>query len=133
MISRRPRRGQVFFADLEEIGRKLVLVVSADEVNDSLSPVVCLLTSTERERALPTFVTVDPPEAGLWKPTAILCHNLVTLDLWRFADEPIGSVSVETLSRVDDALRRVLSLAEQGNLAAEVPEPAGPDDTEVGE
>src|SRR4051794_30318041 len=92
--SRRPRRGQVFFADLEDIGRKLVLVVSADEVNDRLSPVVCLLTSTERERALPTFVTVDPPEAGLWKPTAILCHNLVTLDLWRLADEPIGSVSV---------------------------------------
>lgn len=110
MSSSRPRRGQVFFAELEEIGRKLVLVVSSDEVNDAMAPVVCLLTSTDRERALPTYVTIDPPEAGVWRPTAILCHNLLTLEPWRLAAEPIGAVSLTTLGDVDEALRCALGL-----------------------
>lgn len=112
MSSDNPRRGELYFADLEDIGRKLVLVVSGKDVNRALSPVVCLLTSTERERTIPTFVTVDPPEGGVWKPSAILCHALVTLDAWRLAAEPIGAVSSQTMRRVDDAIAHTLGLGE---------------------
>ncbi len=121
MSSDRPRRGQLYFAELEEIGRKLVLVVSADDVNDTLAPVVCLVTATERERLLPTFVTLDPPEGGVWKASAILCHNLVTLDLWRLAAEPIGCVSSQTMDKVDQALAVALGMraSNRQELAAE--------------
>lgn len=105
-----PRRGELYLAELDEIGQKLVLVVSADEVSRKLAPVVCLVTSTERERSLPTYVLIDPPEGGVWKPSAILCHNVVTLEAWRFAPEPLGSVSSDTLEAVGAALDRVLDL-----------------------
>jgi mRNA-degrading endonuclease toxin of MazEF toxin-antitoxin module len=124
VISDRPRRGQLYFAELEEIGRKLVLVVSANDVNNVLAPVVCLVTATNRERALPTFVTLYPPEGGVWKSSAILCHALVTLDLWRLAADPIGVVSSQTMDQVDQALARALGLSasglvHQGNPAVE--------------
>jgi mRNA interferase MazF len=110
VISEPPRRGELYFAELEDIGRKLVLIVSADRVNNALAPVVCFVTSTQRERSLPTFVTIDPPEGGVWLTSVILCHALVTLDPWRLDAEPLGEVSSDTLTRVDDALARALDL-----------------------
>jgi mRNA-degrading endonuclease toxin of MazEF toxin-antitoxin module len=100
----RPRQGQLYFAELEEIGQKLVLIVSQNEINDVMHPVVCLVTSTERERSRPTFVSIYPPEGGIWKPSTILCHALVTLETWRLAPEPIGSVSERTMDAVREKL-----------------------------
>ena len=110
MTSEPPKRGAVYFADLEEIGRKLVLIVSDDDVNQHLHPVVCLLTSTNRERSLQTYVTMEPSEAGVWKRTAILCHALLTIERWRLAEEPLGVVSAETQRKVDGALATALGL-----------------------
>ena len=107
MISETPRQGELYFAELEDIGRKLVLVLSNEQVNELLHPVVCLVTSTERERALQTFVLIDPPEGGVWKPSAILCHALLTIERWRLADEPIGQVSTATMGKVRVALSAV--------------------------
>lgn len=108
MSSEPPRRGELYFADLEDIGQKLVLVVSRDEVNERLNPVVCLVTSTDRERTVPSFVTIDPPEGGVWKPSAILCHALLTIERWRLAPECLGSVSARTLAAVSERLAWVL-------------------------
>lgn len=113
MTSNAPRRGQLFFVDLEDIGRKLVLIVSDDEVNDLLNPVVCFVTATDRERTLPTYVKIDPPEGGVWKPSTILCHAIFTTEAWRLASEPIGAVSTSTMQRVDKALANALSLTIQ--------------------
>ena len=110
MTSEPPRRGELYFAELEEIGRKLVLVVSSDRVNELLTPLVCLVTATQRERSLATFVPLDPPEGGVWRPSAILCHNVVTLEAWRFATAPIGAVSEATMQLVNAALQRVFDL-----------------------
>jgi mRNA interferase MazF len=126
VTSEPPRRGELYFAELEEIGQKLVLVVSWDRVNELLTPLVCQVTATQRERSLPTFVPLDPPEGGVWRPSAILCHNVVTLETWRFATEPIGTVSEATMKLVNVALQRVFDLgsderAEDAPAAAELP------------
>jgi mRNA-degrading endonuclease toxin of MazEF toxin-antitoxin module len=130
VTSERPKRGQLYFADLEDIGRKLVLVVSSDEVNAILTqPVVCFATATDRERALHTYVVIDPPEGGVWRRTTILCHALVTVEQWRLAEEPIGSVSTTTMARVDEKLMNVLGL----RASASAGDKAGVDETVAGE
>ena len=110
MISEPPKRGELYFADLEDIGQKLVLVVSPDDVNELLNPVVCLVTSTERERSLETYVQIDPPEGGVWKPSTILCHAILTLERWRLAPEALGSVSATTQESVDECLCSALGI-----------------------
>lgn len=117
MSSELPRQGELYFADLEDIGRKLVLVVSQDRVNELLHPVVCLVTSTERERSLATFVTIEPPEGGVWKPSAILCHALLTVEPWRLAPEPIGDLSRGRLEAVNAALAVVFELPDEAPAA----------------
>jgi len=121
-----PRQGELYFADLDDIGRKLVLVASQDQVNDALHPVVCLVTSTDRERTLQTFVMIEPPEGGVWKPSAILCHALLTLEPWRLAPEPIGTVSSGTMKSVRRALGVVFELASAGTSTGPSSSEAGP-------
>ena len=59
-------RGHLYVADLDGLGDKPVLVVSWDAINDGLrSPIVCLVTSAARERALPTDVHIPAGVAGM--------------------------------------------------------------------
>ena len=107
-----PERGETYFAELGEIGRKLVLVVSWDELNRRLrEPIICLVTAKERERRLPTYVPLDPPEGGVWLPSFILCHALLTTEEWRLDEGPLGRVSTSTMAQVDEALGFALDLA----------------------
>lgn len=104
-------RGDLHYADLSQIGRKLVLVLSDSELNRTLrQPVICLVTSQDRERSLPTYVVVDPPEGGVTRTSYILCHALLTVEDWRLDTKPIGTLTSQTLERVEAALRRALSL-----------------------
>jgi mRNA-degrading endonuclease toxin of MazEF toxin-antitoxin module len=107
-----PKRGETYFADIGELGRKLVLVVSADEINIRLRrPIVCLVTAKERERRLDTYVALDPPEGGIWKPSFILCHAILTTEEWRLDEGPLGELSTTKLQQVDAALGVALGLA----------------------
>lgn len=117
MSSEQPRQGELYFAELEDIGRKLVLVLSNDAVNKVLHPIVCLVTSTDRERALPTFVLIEPPEGGVWKPSAILCHAILTIERWRLADLPIGQLSTGTVEKVRAALNVVFEARDEADHA----------------
>jgi mRNA-degrading endonuclease toxin of MazEF toxin-antitoxin module len=103
-------RGGIYFAALPGTGDKTVLVLSWDAINAGLrSPIVCQVTTTERERNLPTFVTLPAGAAGLEDDSYILCHELVTLDAEDFRRE-VGMIPPATLAQVEDALRRALDL-----------------------
>jgi mRNA-degrading endonuclease toxin of MazEF toxin-antitoxin module len=104
-------RGDLHYADLGRIGRKIVLVVSWDEVNVRLrQPVVCLVTSKDRERSLDTYVAFDPPEGGVKEPSFVLGHALLTVEDWRLETRPLGTLSTETMAKVKRALARTLML-----------------------
>jgi mRNA-degrading endonuclease toxin of MazEF toxin-antitoxin module len=103
-------RGGLYFADLPGVGDKRVLVVSWNAINDGLrSPIVCLITSTQRARSLPTDVSVSAGEAGMGEDSWILCHEITTLDAERIRDE-IGVLPPPLLVQVETALKQALDL-----------------------
>jgi mRNA-degrading endonuclease toxin of MazEF toxin-antitoxin module len=65
------RRGFIYSAELEGLDeRKLVLIVSWDAINEGMrQPICALVTSNDRERALPTYVELDVGEGGVTKPS----------------------------------------------------------------
>jgi mRNA-degrading endonuclease toxin of MazEF toxin-antitoxin module len=103
-------RGSVWYADLPQLGRKPVVVISADIVTNLLRPVVARITARERPRSLRTFVELEPDEAGLSSRSFVLCHDLVTLNRRRFDDEPVGELAVGRMVEVEQALRYALDL-----------------------
>jgi mRNA interferase MazF len=103
-------RGGIYYAAFPGIGDRPVLVLSWDAINAGLrSPIVCQVTTTERERHLPTFVLLPPGAAGLEADSFILCHELATIGAERFRRE-LGMIPPAILVQVEDALRRALDL-----------------------
>lgn len=103
-------RGGLYFAGLPGVGDKRVLVVSWNAINAGLrSPIVCLITSTQRARSLPTSVRVAAGEAGMGEDSWILCHEIATLDGETFRSE-IGVLPPPLLVQVETALRYALDL-----------------------
>lgn len=57
--------------------RHRVVVLSRDAINRRMKVITADVSSTERERALPTVVLVEPSEEnGLAEPSFIVCHEL---------------------------------------------------------
>ena len=103
-------RGGLYFAGLPGVGDKRVLVVSWNAINAGLrSPIVCLITSTQRARSLPTSVRVAAGEAGMGEDSWILCHEIATIDGETFRSE-IGVLPPPLLVQVETALRYALDL-----------------------
>lgn len=103
-------RGAVWFAAIPDLGDKPVLIVSWDVVNHALrSVVVARVSSVERERTIPTVVSVPAGEIdALEERSFVICHDLFTLPkpFRRFA----GFLSARRMLEVDDALRQALDL-----------------------
>lgn len=103
-------RGTVWWADLPGVGRKPVVVISADVITNLLRPVVARVSAQERSRSLRTFVELGPYEVGLSKRSFVLCHDIDTLDRARFDDEPIGELPFGRMVEVERALHFALNL-----------------------
>ena len=98
------------------------MVVSRDAINERMKVITADVTSTHRERVLPTAVQVEPSaENGLPEPCYVICHELATLVVGRLDAEPIGRLSPADLWRVDEALSIALGMADLPG------DPAGPD------
>lgn len=103
-------RGELYWAVIPDLGRKLFLIVSWNAVNRGLrQPIVARVTAQERERALPTHVELEPGEGGVRDRSWILCHELVTLRESGFV-ERVGELPLGRVLEVDAALRRALDL-----------------------
>jgi mRNA interferase MazF len=103
-------RGELYWAEIPDLGRKLFLIVSWNAVNRGLrQPVVARVTAQERERALPTHVELNPGEGGVRERSWILCHELATLRESSFV-ERLGELPLSRVLEVDTALRRALDL-----------------------
>jgi len=120
MSELRPSRGDVWLADPArevsghgQIGRRPVLVVSADQFNRAAGapwPLAVVVPLTTRDRAIALHVPIQPPEGGLRQTSMVLPAQLYAADQRRLI-ERWGRVSAATMRLVDDRLRIVLDLA----------------------
>jgi mRNA interferase MazF len=119
VIDARPSRGDVWLADpardvtgREQLGRRPVLIVSADELNHAAGvprPLVVVVPFTTRDRGIGLHVRVHPPEGGLRHPSVLLPEQVYAADHARLI-ERWGRVSDVVMRDVEDRLRIVLEL-----------------------
>ena len=90
------RRGKIYFVNLspvkghEQAGRRPVLVLSVDEINN-LPLVVTVVVGTKGENITqdyPTNVRVSPEDSGLPLETLFLCSQIRSIDKKRFPKKP---------------------------------------------
>lgn len=112
------RRGEIYFVDLdpvkgrEQSGRRPVLVLSVDAIND-LPLVVTVVVGTKGEnvkRDYPTNIRISADSSGLPMETVFLCFQIRSPDPRRFQNRAAGKLSPKNLEEVEDAARRCLGL-----------------------
>lgn len=110
-------RGQIYVVDLspthgrEQAGRRPVLVVSSDAINQQ-PLVVTVVAGTDGARVprdYPVNVRATAAETGLPRETVFLCFQLRSLDPRRFGT-PAGTMPTARMADVDRALRLTLEL-----------------------
>ena len=103
-------RGGIYYAEFE-FGRRPVLVVSWNAINRGMrQPICAFITTTARDRTIPTYVEIDPTESGLDEMSFVLCHALVTKDERDMDVQPVGDVGYSKMREVEVALARALDL-----------------------
>ena len=90
-------------AGREQSGRRYAVVVQSDDLW-LLNTVVVVPTSTSARAA-----TFRPEIVVAGEPTRVLCEQLRTVDAQRIG-RPVAMLTVDELSRVEDALEVVLEL-----------------------
>jgi mRNA interferase MazF len=115
VVQRSPRRGEVWLADFspvighEQGGRRPGLVLSIDEFNRGPAGLITILPITSRIGGIPINVLVDPPEAGLQLPSAIMPEMIRSVSIERLL-HPLGRVSKETLQQASAHVMMLLGL-----------------------
>jgi mRNA interferase MazF len=112
----RMRRGEIYYADLgrtvgSEINkRRPVLIVSNDANNRAAGTVTVLPITSNISRVYPFERLIDPKESGLSKPSKVQAQQIRTIAKKRITGAPIGGLTLETLKRVEGAIRLHLAL-----------------------
>lgn len=112
------RRGEIYFVDLnpvqgrEQQGRRPVLVVSADAINqqDLVVTVVVGTDGANIKRDYSTNVRVAASDSGLPLETVFLCFQIRSLDKRRFSGDAAGRLAASEMKRIEQALRITLGL-----------------------
>jgi mRNA interferase MazF len=117
------QRGNIFLANLdpavgsEQAGTRPVLVVQCDLANERIPTVTVVpLTSNLKAGRFLFTVLVTSVESGLAKDSVTLVFHIRTLDKSRLLRR-IGTLSPDTLARVDQALLLHLGLIPAVDLA----------------
>ena len=82
-----PLRGRLYWAHLDK--RRPVLVVSSDRFN-ARSAYVTVVPGSSRLRPLVTHVALAPGDAGVSRPTMLLCEHINELHKSELDSEPLG-------------------------------------------
>lgn len=72
------RRGELWWADLPDAGRRPVLVLTRDALLPGLTNVTVAFV-TKTRRGIDTKVELTPAEHGVLKPCFVRCDNLNTV------------------------------------------------------
>ncbi len=103
-----PRRGEVFWVTFgEPVGRRPVLVIQNDIGNANAPTTIVAHISAQPRRDYPFLVALDQVDLG--RPSWVHCETLNTIPS-ALLEERLGALAPETMSKVDEALRRSLGL-----------------------
>lgn len=110
-----PSRGDVWWVNLspsrghEQAGERPALVVSVDRFNKGPAGLIVVAPMTTTERNIPLHIPVLRPEANMDRTSYIQCDQPRCISRQRLSRK-IGTVSDETMEKVDDRLRILLGL-----------------------
>jgi mRNA-degrading endonuclease toxin of MazEF toxin-antitoxin module len=104
------RRGAVWTADIPDVGRKPVVIVSSRLVTLKLHPIVARITSTRRARTIATVVALDAGEVDALPLTSfVLGHDLTTIPTSALLEHH-GALRPERMIDIDAAVLVALGL-----------------------
>lgn len=104
-------QGQVYVADLEEAGRRPVLIVSRDSLNRGRYVTVVAFTTSRLEgrRRAPNCVAFRTGEFGLANDCVAQCETISSVRSEQLAHSPVGRLDDLTLRAVVQAIGHVLA------------------------
>jgi len=111
----KPLRGDVWSVHLnptvgrEQAGSRPALIVSVDPFNQGPADLVVAIPITSKSKNIPFHVEILPPEAGLSLRSFVKCEDLRSISKERLLRRQ-GQVNRETMAKVEDRLRILLSL-----------------------
>jgi mRNA interferase MazF len=107
------KRSELWWVDLPEVGvavgheqagRRPCLILSGDRLNASSAKLLIVAPLTRTDRGRPSHV-----RAGTPKPSFIMCEQMRSISKRRVVS-PMGTVSADTMAKVEDVLRLLLGL-----------------------
>lgn len=114
----RPFRGEIYLVSFDptlghEIQKTRPAVVIQNDVSNQYSPItiVAAISSQFSEPPFPREVIIESSESGLPKRSAVIVNQIRSVDRQRLVKR-LGRLSLDSMKRVDDALRISLGLIE---------------------
>jgi mRNA interferase MazF len=104
-----PRRGSVHFIRLEPaVGREIrktrpAVIISNDHMN-GLAATVLVMPITAGHYSYYHWISIDPPEGGLNKPSSIVTEQIRAVDKAPIGRR-LGAVHPETMAQLEQAIR----------------------------
>ena len=101
-----PNRGEVWKVVLtgseghEQKGSRPALIFSVNELNHSGFRLVIAIPITSNTERLASRVYVDAPEGGLTEQSAIMCEQILRLDIDKRLAQRLGTVTPKTMAKV---------------------------------
>jgi mRNA interferase MazF len=110
-----PHRGELWLLDFgepvghEQSGRRPVVIVSADPLNDSRAGVVIVVPLTTTHRGLPSHIEIDKRGSGLDELSYAKCEDVKSVSEQRLIAQ-LGAVEEQVMFQIARALRFLLEL-----------------------
>jgi mRNA interferase MazF len=115
-LSSFPRRGSVHFVSFDAaVGHEVrktrpAVVISNDHMNE-LAATILVMPITGGHYSYYHWIPLEPPEGGLRKPSSIVTEQIRAIDKRRVKHR-LGSVSTQTMTQIEDAIRDHCALPE---------------------
>lgn len=113
-----PRRGDIYLVSFDptigyEIQKTRPAVIIQNDISNQYSPVtiVAAISSKFSDPPFPREVIIEPKESGLTKRSAVILNQIRSVDRQRLGKK-LGSLSTESMKRIDQALKISLGLVE---------------------
>jgi len=110
----KPQKGEVWFVQLdptverEQAKKRPCLVISANPFNNSKAELVIVIPITSTRRGLSTHVQINPPEGGVVNTSYLMCEQVRSVSVNRFAANSTGRVGAGTLNMIEQILTMLL-------------------------
>ena len=112
------KRGDIHYADLDpvvgrETGKTRPVLVIQNDIGNMYSPttIVAVITGySEKKASYPICVAIKK-KTGLKKDSVVNLAQIRTIDKKRLTTPKLGSLSKDTMKKVDEALKNSLALS----------------------